>query len=272
MVSITGFGKQDPVPPYKIIANEVDLPPRTAVWVLFAHFVTTVIPLYMMWVVYEHWEFLLEHSFSPHMFYVAAAMFLCSSPFEVAQNNIDKWYLTEECGSAYGVGLCDFLFWFFMILGMIALTVAAAGDNLWLVGIVCSAIVVYFFTYLLRGIPYPALALSGIPAAVAMYSIFGDPLIFFLIIGPSAILFYFITALLATGAQFLHGFTTLSAGAGFLVATWGMSSGIQEEPHSWAMFAIVCLVLLVAGVALRPTLLRLAPTPHRIPGAGLQTS
>ena len=272
MASITGFDKQDPIPPYRIIANEVDLPPVTAVWVLFAHFVTTVIPLYMMWVVYENWEYLLQSSFSPHMFYVAAAMFLCSSPFEVAQNHIDKWYLTEECGSAYGVGLCDFLFWFFMILGMIALTVAAAGDNPWLVGIGCSAIVVYFFVYLMWGIPYPALALSGIPAAVAMYSVFGDPLIYFLIIGPSAVLFYFITALLATGAQFLHGFTTLSAGAGFAVATWGMLSGIQETPHSWTTFAIVCLVLLVAGVALRPVLLRLAPTPHRILSDRSQTS
>jgi hypothetical protein len=264
MVSITGFDKQDPIPPYRIIANEVDLPPGTAVWVLFAHFVTTVIPLYMMWVVYEHWDYLLEHSFSPHMFYVAVAMFLCSSPFEVAQNNIDRWYLTKECGSALGVGFCDFLFWFFMILGMIALTVAAAGDNLWLVGIACSGMIVYPFVYLLRGIPHPALALSGIPATVAMYLIFQDPLVFFLIIGPSAILYYFITVVLATGAQFLHGFTTLSAGVGFLVATWGMLNGIKGQPHSWTTFFVINLILLVLGVALRPTLLRLAPTPHRI--------
>lgn len=264
MVSVYGFDKGDSVPPYRVIANEVDLPPGTAAWVLFAHFVTTVIPVYMMWVVYEHWDYLLENSFSPHMFYVAAGMFLCSSPFEVAQNNIDNWYLTEKCGSAYGVGFCDFLFWFFMILGMVSLAVAARGDNAWLVGIACSAILVYPFVYLLRGIPYPALALCGIPATIAMYMTFGDPLIFFLIIGPSAVLMYFITAILRTGAQFLHGFATLSAGVGFLVATWGMQSGIKGQPHSWSLVAIACVVLLVAGVALRPRILRLAPTPHRI--------
>ncbi|MDP7153658.1 MAG: hypothetical protein QF897_04360 [Gammaproteobacteria bacterium] len=263
-MSINKFDKQDPIPPYRIITNEVDLPPKTAAWVLLAHFVTTVTPLYMMWIVYEHWDYLLEHSFSPHMFYVAAAMFLCSSPFEVAQNNIDKWYLTEKCGSVYGVGLCDFLFWFFMVLGMVALTVAARGDNSWLVGTACSAIVVYPFVYLLRGIPYPALALCGIPAVLAMYAIFGDPLIFFLVIGPSAVLMYFITAIVRTGAQFLHGFATLSAGVGFLVASWGMLSGITGQPHGWITFVTVCIVLLMVGVVLRPTVLRLAPTPHRI--------
>lgn len=264
MTSIYGSEKGDSVPPYKVIANEVDLPPGTAAWVLFAHFVTTITPLFMMWVVYEHWDYLLQNSFSPHMFYVAAGLFLCSSPFEVAQNNIDKWYLTEQCGSAYGVGFCDFLFWFFMILGMIALTIAADGTNLWLVGIASSAIVVYPFAYLLRGTPYPALALCGLPATIAMYSIFGDPLIFFLIIGPSAVLMYFITAILRTSAQFLHGFATLSAGVGFLVATWGMLSGIQGQPHSWTTFLVVSIILLIAGVALRPAVLRLAPTPHRI--------
>jgi hypothetical protein len=252
------------IPPYRIIANEVDLPPVTALWVLFAHFVTTLIPLYMMWVVYKHWDYLLLNTYSPHLFYVAAAMFLCSSPFEVAQNTVDKWYLTKECGSALGVGFCDFLFWFFMILGMIALTIAAAGDNVWLVGIACSAIIVYPFVYLLWGIPYPALALCGIPATIALYVIFGDPLIFFLIIGPSAVLMYFITAVLATGAQFLHGFTTLSAGIGFLVGTWGMQSGIEGQPHSWVLFIVINIVLLVVGVVLRPTLLSLAPTPHRL--------
>jgi hypothetical protein len=266
MVSIYGSDKTDAIPPYKVIANEVDLPPVTAAWVLFAHFVTTITPLFMMWVVYTHWDYLLQHSFSPHMFYVATGLFLCSSSFEVAQNNFDKWYLTEKCGSALGVGFCDFLFWFFMILGMIALTVAADGTNVWLVVIACSAVVVFPFVYLLRGTPYPALALCGIPAAVAMYSIFRDPLIFFLIIGPSAVLMYFITALLRTSAQFLHGFTTLSAGAGFMVGSWGMLSGIKGEPHSWTTFLVVCMILLVAGVALRPAVLRLGPTPHRIDG------
>ena len=264
MVSSNEFEKRDSAPPYKVIANEIDLPPGTAAWVLLAHFVTTITPIFMMWVVYEHWDYLLQHSFSPHMFYLAAGLFLCSSAFEVAQNNIDKWYLTENCGSAYGVGFCDFLFWFFMILGMIALTVAADGTRVWLVGFACSAIVVYPFVYLLRGTPYPALALCGIPAVVAMYSIFSDPLIFFLIIGPSAVLMYFITALLRTSAQCLHGFTTLSAGLGFLVGSWGMLSGIKGEPHSWSTFLVVCIILLVAGVALRPAILRLGPTPHRI--------
>ena len=97
-----------------------------------------------------------------------------------------------------------------------------------------------------------------------MYAIFGDPLIFFLVIGPSAVLMYFITAIVRTGAQFLHGFATLSAGVGFLAASWGMLSGITGRPHSWATFIIVCMVLLVVGVVLRPTILRLAPTPHRI--------
>ncbi|MCP4001951.1 MAG: hypothetical protein GY727_13665 [Gammaproteobacteria bacterium] len=261
----TGASVQEAsLPPYRIVANEVDLPLLTAVWVLFAHFVTTLIPLYMMWVVYQHWDYLLLNTYSPYWFYVAVAMFLCSSPFEVAQNTVDKWYLTKECGSALGVGFCDFLFWFFMILGMMALTVAAAGENIWLVVISCSAIVVYPFVYLVWGIPYPALVLCGIPATLAMYMTFGDPLIFFLIIGPSAVLMYFITAVLTTGAQFLHGFTTLSAGVGFLVSTWGMQSGIEGQAHSWTLFIIINSVLLIAGVALRPILLGLAATPHRL--------
>ena len=199
------------------------------------------------------------------MFYLAAGLFLCSSAFEVAQNNIDKWYLTKKCGSA--------LWGRFLRLSVLVLhdsgNDCSDGCSRWhqrLAGSALPAALWSFFhsfiCYAARPIRHWRSVAYRPPSPCIRYS--RDPLIFFLIIGPSAVLMYFITALLRTSAQFLHGFTTLSAGAGFMVGSWGMLSGIKGEPHSWTTFLVVCIILLVAGVALRPAILRLGPTPHRI--------
>lgn len=248
--------------PYHYLCDEIDIPLSVAVWVLFAHSVVVLSPLYLMWVVYQNWDYLLAHTHNPHFFYLAAGLFFCSSPFEVAQNTVDKWYLTEDSGSGNGVGFCDFLFWLFIISGMVALTVAAYGGNSWLVYIASSAIVIYPFLYLLDGIPYPALGLAGLPAAIAMYLAFGDPMMFFLLLSP-AVLVYFLTALFITGNQSLHGFVTLAGGAGLIIATWLISYCAKNPVHGWFEFVACLVVLVVLGFIGRPAIKRLPKTQRR---------
>lgn len=247
--------------PYQYVADEVDLPLPVAIWVIFAHMLVALSPLYMMLVVFQNWDYLQNSTYAPHMFYVAAGLFLCGSPFEIAQNTLDKWYLTKECGSCEGFGFCDFLSWLFVTAGMVSLTIAVGGDSLWLVFISVSALIIYPIVYLIVGLPYPTLGIAGITASLAMYFEFNNPLMFALVLSPLALM-YFLTALFETGNQVLHGFVTLAGGSGLLIVAWAMGYSINNTPHTWLEFSVCLMVLSILGFIFRP-IIRAFPRTNR---------
>jgi len=242
------------------VRAEIDLPVGVAIWVLTAHAYTLLSPLALSWVVHTHFQALSERVYSPVMLHVAVAIFCSASAFELSQNTVDRWYLTPESGSAWGVGFCDFLFWLLLIAGMGALVIAAVGFSAWLVGTAALALVAYPFIYLTLGTPFPALGLAGTAACVALYLRFENPMVFYLALGPSAVLMYFFTLLLQTGNQAFHGFATSSSAFGLLAATWAIDASLRGEPSSWLSFAVSLLVLGILAVALRPWLSRTKAT------------
>jgi hypothetical protein len=163
-------------------------------------------------------------------------------------------------GSAWGVGFCDFLFWLLIIAGMQSFVIAAVGFDPWLFGAATLALLAYPFLYLLLGTPFPALGVAGSAACVALYLRFEDPMVFYLALGPSAILMYFFTLLLKTGNQVFHGFATSASALGFVITTWALDASLRGRPSSWGAFLASVLVMVGLGVVLRPTLARARPT------------
>ncbi len=78
------------------IAADVRLPWPTAVWVLAAHLYALLVPLVLVLVVAEHREFIAMRTAFPVLLPAAAGVMMAGSAFEIAQNALDRWYLTRE--------------------------------------------------------------------------------------------------------------------------------------------------------------------------------
>ena len=79
---------------------DIDLRGGEAVWVLLAHLYALLVPVALCVAVYEHWGYLSGATDRPSLFFVAACLLTAGSAFEVAQNTMDRWYLTENTASA----------------------------------------------------------------------------------------------------------------------------------------------------------------------------
>lgn len=121
--------------PRQQILSAVEIRWPEAAWVLGAHLFAVIVPLVLCVAVYSHWDYLLATTYRPFLFYVAVGMFCAASAFEVAQNAIDKWYLTENTGSTTDASFCDFLFFLMATTGQavcaIVTAVAIVGAALW---------------------------------------------------------------------------------------------------------------------------------------------
>ncbi|MFW2404831.1 MAG: hypothetical protein ACN4GT_08690 [Gammaproteobacteria bacterium] len=248
--------------PARRVLSEIEIRGPEAVWVLLAHLYALLVPIVLVLVTHHHWDYLVATTHNPFLFYIAAVLMTAGSSFEVAQNAIDKWYLTPETGSANGVGFCDMLaFWLFLV-GQAFVAVGLAGDAWWVVAIAAVAVVSFPVSYLLQVQQFTATGVVGILVAVLGYRAFGDPVIFLPIFLGFATMVFF-TALLETGAQVLHGLTTVAASSGIWFFRWAVENGDAGTPNSW-LFAIGILVV-GAGIiaAIRPLMLKL-PRSERV--------
>jgi hypothetical protein len=243
------------------IQDDVQLPLPVAIWVLGAHGYALLVPLALVTAVYHHRDAVALQTAYPVLLYVAAAVMMAGSAFEIAQNAIDRWYLTAETGSAEGTGFCDFLFYWLIVASQALIVIACQGDHPWVV--LASVIVVAAFPYFyLRQVaPFAPLAIMGAGSAVAAYLSFGDPVIFLQLLLAQATM-YFFRCLLRTGAQVLHGFTTIAASSGVWFLAAAVHGGSTGTPRSWWFVVGVAAALVVAAALARPALLRLPITPR----------
>jgi hypothetical protein len=78
----------------------------------------------------------------------------------------------------------------------------------------------------------------------------------------SSLTMVFFGALLQSGNQVLHGFTTVAATSGPLFLAWGIHGGASGTPQSWlfvvlvAAFAIAIAMLLRRRLAVLPATVR----------------
>ncbi len=244
------------------ITDNIDLPLPVAIWVLGAHLYALLVPLVLITAVTHHWAELTALTAYPVLLYVAAGVMMAGSAFEIAQNAIDRWYLTPEAGSVNGSGFCDLLFYTCIVASQGLVAVACIGDRIWVPLLAIAMMALFPLLYLRRVAQFAPLTVLGLLAAVAAYMQLGEPAILLqLLLAPLTL--YFFGALLRTGNQVLHGFTTVAASSGVLFLAWGIHAGATGTSRGWAGVIAAVLITVVAAIALRPWLYALPPTPRR---------
>jgi hypothetical protein len=242
------------------IKADIQLPIATAVWVLGAHLYALLVPLVFLLAVYHHWDFLAVNSTYPVLFYFSISAMTAGIAFELAQNAFDRWYLVPECGSAEGTGFCDFLsFWLFM-LSQVMILIAFQGQYFWVLLPAVAAVFVFPLLYIRQSGYFGLIGVVGLSAAVAAYLRLGDPVVFLQLLMSSLTMLFF-GALLKSGNQVLHGFTTVAATSGPLFLAWGIHGGASDSPQSW-LFVLLTAFSAIAITALLKN--RLAALPATV--------
>jgi hypothetical protein len=232
-----------------------------AVWVLGAHAYALLIPLTLCAAVHAHYDFLLATTYKPYLFYIAAGLLTAGSAFEVAQNAFDRWYLTGETASANGTGFSDFLFYWLVTAGQALCAVAIGGDTWWVLLIALSAIAVFPVCYIKQVGHFAPLSVVSLLTVSLAYQAFGDPVIFLQLL-LAGVTMYFFAALLKTGAQVIHGLTTLAASSGVWFFVWALHSAAAGVTHSWLLVLTIASGTAILGTALWPLLTRLPASPR----------
>lgn len=238
--------KQTTGGPVHDVMSAIEIGGLEAVWVLAAHLYALVVPVVLVLLTTHHWDYLVVTVHDPSLLYIAAVLLATGSAFEVAQNTIDRWYLTAETASANGVGFCDLLAFWFGTAGQALVAIAIAGDAWWVVAIAAAVVVSFPILYLAQTAHFAPPSLIGILVAVLAYQAFGDPIIFLSVFLGGATM-YFFSALLKTRAQVLHGLTTAAASSGIWFLLWAVHNGDAGTRNSWQF---VGAVIVVAGVAM----------------------
>jgi len=227
------------------VMAQVEIRWPEASWVLGAHLYAVLVPLVLVLAVDHHWDYLLENTFRPALFYVVVGLFCAGSAFEVAQNAMDRWMLA---------------FWF-MTVGQAVMAVAIGGDQWWVNVIAVIAVLAFPVFYLAEKFVFLPMAVVGTLTAVLAYLAFGDPVIFLQLLLAQVTMFFF-HALLETGAQALHGFTTASAASGVWFLVWAIHNGAAGTPMGWVFVIGVVVAAAMLRFALQPLLSRLPMSPR----------
>lgn len=244
----------------RVIAD-MDIRGPLAVWVLGAHFYALLVPLALVWAAWQQADYLAEVCDFPGLFFFAAALYSAGGAFEVAQNTMDRWYLTPDVASANGVGMCDFLSYWIISIGQALIAIAIAGDSVWIWPVALVLILAFPFTYFLQVAVHVPMGLIGIMVAVLVWLNFGDPVVFLMFALTGLTLFFF-AALLNTGAQLLHGFTTIAASSGGLLVPWAIVNGATGQQLSWLTVALILVGTAAVAFLLRGPLNRLPRSPR----------
>jgi hypothetical protein len=243
--------------PWRAMREEIDLPWRTATWVLTAHVLTILAPLLVIAVVAAEWETVDARTEVPWLLYAGASMLVVASVAESAQNTLDRWYLT-----AVPRTLLDSVFSTLVIAYLVATVVAVWGWGWLLPGIV--VLVAFVALYLLGGPVEPVQTVAGVASVAAFWRAFDDPVVVLSLLAVFLSVF-FLDIMLRTRQQAMHGFVTLVNAVGLIAVVLAIRSAAGGSP--WAWWQVILLAGLTVGtvLALRPRLLRLPATPHRTP-------
>ena len=100
-----------------------------AVWIFPIHLYALLIPLILIPVASNNRLLLEEKIFSVDLLFLAAAVLVLGSLFEIIQNHIDRWFVTSESASGNGYSLMDGLFTFFILLGQALILIGLIGQS-----------------------------------------------------------------------------------------------------------------------------------------------
>lgn len=241
--------------PWRAMRAEIDLPARTAVWVLTAHVLTILAPLLVIAVVAAEWETVAARTEVPWLLYAGASMLVVASVAESAQNTLDRWYLT-----AVPRTLLDAVFSTLVIAYLVATVVAVWGWDWLLPGVV--VLVAFIVLYLLGGPIEPVQTVAGVASVTALWRAFDDPVVVLSLLAVFLTVF-FLDILLRTLQQAMHGFVTLVNAVGLLGVVLAVRDAADGTAWAWWQVILLSVLTIASVLALRPRLLRLPATPRR---------
>ena len=244
------------IKPWHKIAEEINLPRGTAVWVLAAHLFTLLSPLVLMWAVFIYWDYLEQVLYAPALLYVSAVVLMVASAFEIADNTFDRWYLTGLPPS-----LCDWLFSVCICLSLALNITAFMGQYTLLVFASFVAVVGFAVMYLMDWPQEIMRGALGVGSVLSLYWVVGDPVAFFGFLSTYLTL-YFFSLLKTTHAQSMHGFTAIVNAFGLLCTPWAFYNGAKGEPMSTMFVITLATVVVVASILIKPKLMALSATPR----------
>ena len=140
---------------------------------------------------------------------------MAGSLFEICQNNLDEWYVTDDSASGNGYSLFDGLFSFSILVGQCIILYGLIG-NISLVKYLCLLLILIMpFMYYKKILPFLPLTIIGFANTISAYFLF-EQIIIFLQFFSIALTVIFFNKLIQTENQFYHGLTTLFASSGIV--------------------------------------------------------
>jgi hypothetical protein len=144
-------------------------------------------------------------------------------------------------------------------LGLSALAYAGNSDLLW--WLMLATMLVFPLAYLF-GLPgAPFLAINGIASTVAAFYALNNPVVFYSLLGTFLTLF-FLSILLKTRNQVMHGFTTIVNALGLLATPLAIHQAATNSASSWLWVVASSVVVILVCLVVRKRLLLLPPTPR----------
>ena len=188
---------------------------KMSAWIFPVHIFAFLIPLILVPAIIQNESFLIERIFQLNILFYAVLFLMGGSFFEIWQNHIDEWYVTEDSASGNGYSLLDGLFSFSILVGQCIILYSLVG-HLSLIRYLCFILILIMpMMYYKKILPFLPLTIVGIANTISAYLIFQEQVIFlqFLSIALTVICF---NKLIETENQFYHGLTTLFASSGII--------------------------------------------------------
>ena len=186
-----------------------------AVWVFPIHLYALLVPLILIPAANSNRLLLEEKIFNVDLLFLAAAILVLGSLFEIIQNHIDRWFVSTESASGNGYSLMDGLFTFFILLGQALILIALIGQSNIVKAFAVICVLAGPILYYRKQLVFLPTSLIGTVNTIVAFIIFNDWVIFMQIITVALTIIFF-NRLLDTGNQFYHGLTTLAASSGIL--------------------------------------------------------
>ena len=193
---------------------------KMSAWILPIHIYALLIPLILIPMIVQNESFLDERIFR-NIFSLCCFLFDGKS-FEICQNHLDEWYVTDDSASGNGYSLFDGLFLFY--LGEPMLYPLWSYRKYILVKYLCLFLILIMpFMYYKKLLPFLPLTIIGLANTISAYFLFGQ-IIIFLQFFSIALTVVFFNKLIQTENQFYHGLTTLFASSGIVFCILLLSS------------------------------------------------
>lgn len=184
-------------------------------WIFPVHIYALLVPLILVPAIIQNESFLNERVFQQDIIFYGVIFLMAGSFFEVWQNHIDEWYVTDDSASGNGYSLFDGLFSFSILVGQCFILYGLIG-NISLVKYLCLFLILIMpFMYYKKLLPFLPLTIIGLANTISAYFLFGQ-IIIFLQFFSIALTVVFFNKLIQTENQFYHGLTTLFASSGIV--------------------------------------------------------